>query len=205
VIRLILTDTNNASVTNTFTLTVNPVNDAPTLASLRDLLFVQNGPAQVVPLQGISAGPSNELNVLVLSVQSSNPEVVPPPAIDYVSPAATGSLTLAPAANQSGTATVTVTVSDGGATNSTADRQFKVTVLAPAEQPMIRSITNTAGNVALIFSTQTGFVYTVEWQETLGGTEWTSLPSVSGTGNDVVVNDPAVPGPRFYRLRMQVE
>jgi uncharacterized repeat protein (TIGR01451 family) len=205
VIQLVLTDTNNVSVTNRFTLTVNAVNDAPTLAALADQLFAENGSLRTIPLLGISSGVSNEMDVLSMSAISSSPEIVPAPMINYVSPAAEGTLTLAPATNQSGTATITVTVNDGGATNATFSRQFKVTVLAVADRPMIRAITHSSGNVALTFATRLGFAYTVEWQEVLGSPTWTSLPAVAGTGGDVTVNDDAVPGPRFYRLRMQVE
>lgn len=204
-IQLVLTDTNNVSVTNRFTLTVNPVNDAPTLAALADLLFVENGAPQVIQLQGITSGATNEMDGLVVTAVSGSPEILPAPLVSYVSPATDGSLTVVPATNQAGTATITVTVNDGGSTNGTVSRQFKVTILALADQPMIRSITHSAGNVALTFATQVGFAYTVEWQAELGLPGWTALPSVAGTGGDVIVTDAAVAGPRFYRLRMQVE
>src|SRR5262249_20760587 len=48
------------SLTNTFLVTVLPVNDPPTLNALTNLTILEDSGNQNVNLSGISAGPSNE-------------------------------------------------------------------------------------------------------------------------------------------------
>ncbi|OGG55213.1 MAG: hypothetical protein A3F84_08320 [Candidatus Handelsmanbacteria bacterium RIFCSPLOWO2_12_FULL_64_10] len=63
---------------------------------------------------------------------SSNAALIPHPTVTYTSPGATGSLSYTPVANASGTATITVTVSDGV---DTITRTFTVTVNAVNDAP----------------------------------------------------------------------
>jgi len=51
---------------------------------------------------------------LTLTATSNNPGLIPNPTIAYASPAAIDTLSYTPAANQSGTATIIVTVTDNG-------------------------------------------------------------------------------------------
>jgi hypothetical protein len=69
---------------------------------------------------------------LTVTAISSNPGLVPNPTVTYASGASTGTLTLAPHANASGIATITVTVNDGQSQNSAVSRIFNVTVGAPS-------------------------------------------------------------------------
>src|SRR5207248_2366487 len=48
------------SVTNTFTITVTPVNDTPTLDPIGNLTVLEDPGPQTVLLTGISKGPANE-------------------------------------------------------------------------------------------------------------------------------------------------
>ncbi|MCX8092450.1 MAG: immunoglobulin domain-containing protein, partial [Verrucomicrobiae bacterium] len=66
-----------------------------------------------------------------VTATSSNPALIPNPTVSYTSPNSTGSLTFTPVANAFGTATLTVTVNDGGASNNIISRSFTVTVNAP--------------------------------------------------------------------------
>jgi uncharacterized delta-60 repeat protein len=119
------------TTTRQFTVTVTPVNDPPTLAALPDVSILEDAGVQMVSLFGITAGP-NESQTLTVTATSSNPGLIPNPAVAYTSPNATGSIAFAPLANANGTAVITVTVSDGALTTS---RQFTVTVTAVNDAP----------------------------------------------------------------------
>ena len=90
----------------------------------------ENAGAQSVNLSGISAGAGNQGQTLTVTASSSNPALIPNPAVTYTSPNVTGSLAFTPTANTSGSATITVTVNDGGASNNIVTQSFTVTVNA---------------------------------------------------------------------------
>jgi hypothetical protein len=115
-------------VTRSFTVTVNSVNDPPTLNGLANININKNDGTQTVSLSGITAGPANEAQPLIVTATSSNPSLIPNALVSYATPASTGTLTFAPARDASGSATITVTVNDGGAQNNTFSRSFTVTV-----------------------------------------------------------------------------
>jgi hypothetical protein len=129
----------NSAVTNTFTVTVNAVNDAPTLNNIANLAINQNAGLQTVSLSGISTGATNESQTLTITASSSKTGLIPNPTVNYTSQNAVGTLTFTPVAGASGSATITVTVNDGQATNNTTVRTFTVTVNA---SPWISSIAN---------------------------------------------------------------
>ncbi|MEK7678285.1 MAG: Ig-like domain-containing protein, partial [Verrucomicrobiota bacterium] len=90
------------AVTNTFTVTVTSVNDAPTLAAISNpAAILEDASLQTVNLSGISAG-GGESQVLTVTASSSNPGLIPNPSVTYTSPNATGSLSYTPVANASG-------------------------------------------------------------------------------------------------------
>ena len=120
------TAADNLTATRTFTVVVADVDDPPTLDAIADPAAINEDAAlQTVNLSGISAG-AGETAVLVVTASSGNPTLIPTPAVNYTSPGATGSLAYTPVANTSGSAVITVTVSDGGAVNT--QRTFTVVV-----------------------------------------------------------------------------
>ena len=129
------TTADNAKFNRAFNVTVNPVNDNPTLDALADLTIQQGAGAQTVNLTGIAAG-GGETQPLKVTAASDSTGLIPNPTVNYASPQATGTLTFTPVATASGLATVTVTVEDGGldndlsttADNAKLDRTFDVTV-----------------------------------------------------------------------------
>jgi hypothetical protein len=125
----------NNTTTRTFTVTVNAVNDPPTLGAIGNITVSANAGAQTVNLQGITTGAANENDTLSVTATSSNPALIANPSVSYTSPNATGSLSFTPAANASGSATITVTVNDGQPANNTATRTFTVTVSPAGNQP----------------------------------------------------------------------
>jgi uncharacterized delta-60 repeat protein len=117
----------------TVTLTVNPVNDAPSFVKGSDQTVVEGAGAQTVTgwASAISAGPPNEsgqaLNFIVSTNNSALFAVAP--AIDP----ATGNLTYTPAPGALGTAIVTVQLHDNGGTanggvDTSAAQTFNITV-----------------------------------------------------------------------------
>ncbi|MGI6458005.1 MAG: PKD domain-containing protein [bacterium] len=108
------------SDTHTFSITVVPVNDAPTLTLLGDQSGLEDSGVQSVSgFASASPGPDNESHqTLSYQVSADNPSLFSmPPAID-----ADGTLTYTPAADAHGSSTVTVqALDDGGTANGGKD------------------------------------------------------------------------------------
>jgi len=121
----------------TFVVTVNPVNDPPTLNPLSNLLLDVNAGLQTVPLSGITFGPANENQINTVSAVSSNPALIPDPAVSYTSPNSGGTLTFSSVSDATGEATITVNVQDDGGTlnggQNNVSQQFTVTVVPVAD------------------------------------------------------------------------
>ncbi len=104
------------SAVATVSVTVNAVNDAPTLAAVSTPAAINEDAAeQTVSLSGISTGAANEAQTLTVTATSSNTALLDNPTVVYTSPQGTGTLKYTPKANQFGSASVTVKVSDGDA------------------------------------------------------------------------------------------
>ena len=159
VITVVVTDAGNTlnggvnTFTRTFAINVTPVDQTPTLNALSNATISENATAQNVPLGGIGPGPGDGGQFLTVVATSSNPALIPNPAITYTSPSVSGTLTYTPTPDVSGTAIITVTVMDnssaagGGVT--TFARSFTVTVNPVNQAPTINPINNvvTAGKL----------------------------------------------------------
>lgn len=156
------------TVRTIFTLTVESVNDAPTLAVIANPAAInEDAPMQSRPLAGIGTGAVNEAQTLLVTATSNNPNLIPNPTVNYQSPNATGSLTYAPVANASGTAIISVTVSDQQQINSSVTRTFTVIVRPVNDAPTISPVQP----VNLTQSTSSGPIgFTVNDQESLAET-----------------------------------
>lgn len=104
-------------------------NAAPTLGVIADQLLAPDTSSRFVALSEISTGGETDQTVTIRA-RSSDLAIIPHPTVAYVSPATVGSLTLAPT-GQEGTATITVTVSDG---LDTVSRVFIVAVVSAPER-----------------------------------------------------------------------
>ncbi len=124
----------NILAVRTLNVTVNAVNDAPTLAAISPLTIDEDAGPQTLNLAGISAG-GGETQSLTVTATSSNTGLIPNPTVTYTSPRATDTLGFTPVANVNGTATITVTVEDGQAANNSIVRTFPVTVNAVNDAP----------------------------------------------------------------------
>ncbi|MGQ0801894.1 MAG: Ig-like domain-containing protein [Pseudomarimonas sp.] len=130
-----ISDNEAPSITGNKLLTGVAVNDPPTLNAISSPAAIPiNSGMQMLTLAGIGAGIGDPPQSLAVSAVSNRPELVPHPSVGYTSPNPTGTLSFTPVAGQSGTAIITVTVTDGGGTvNGGVDqfsRSFSQQVLA---------------------------------------------------------------------------
>jgi CSLREA domain-containing protein len=111
------TTADNASVQQMFTLTVNPLNDLPTLDPLPAILLIdKNAATQTINLTGISAG-GGESQPLRVTATTNNPAWIQNLAAQY---AGTGAAATVTYTTPSGTSTgqITITLTDGGLDNN---------------------------------------------------------------------------------------
>jgi hypothetical protein len=114
-----------------FVLTVTPVNDLPFIAAIADRTIDHDTttgpiPFTVTDLDGFDGH--------TVTASSSNLLLVPNANMTIGGADGSRTITIVPAAGQHGTATITVTVDDGGATYS---RTFTLTVTGPPPPPAI--------------------------------------------------------------------
>ncbi|MCG3148782.1 MAG: hypothetical protein PCFJNLEI_02229 [Verrucomicrobiae bacterium] len=129
------------SANASFTVTVNAVNTAPTITNPGDRSINANtstGPLAITIGDSQTAAAS-----LTLSADSSNTSLVPTSGITFGGSGANRTVTITPAANQSGTATITLTVSDGSLTSFIS---FFVVVSAGNTSPSISGLSNQTVN-----------------------------------------------------------
>ncbi len=132
----------NNIASRAFTVTVNPVNDPPTLNPLSDITVNEDSGQIQLFMNGITSGASNEPDALSVSASSSDTNVIPQPTVNYTSPNTFGLLYLNPAANAFGVVTISVTVNDGRASNNIVSRSFTVTINSVNDLPTITTVAN---------------------------------------------------------------
>lgn len=121
-----------------FTITINPVNDAPTIESISDKEINEDGDTLIVPFKVNDVDNDESLLTITAIVTSTDNEKLFPVSNIIIKGSGTDrSISLTPAANQSGTASITVTVSDGSSQAVTA---FDITVNSVNDLPVISSI-----------------------------------------------------------------
>lgn len=188
----IANNADDASTTTTFTVTVNAVNDLPTIAALGNLTLSEDATLQTVNFSGVAAG-GGETQALTVTAVSSNPGLIPNPTMTYTSPAATGSMTFTPVANQSGAATITVTVRDVGldgiannADDGITTTSYTVTVNAVNDLPTITAISSLTIN-------EDAGLQTVNFSGvTTGGGESQALTVTASSSNTGLIPNPTM-------------
>ena len=135
-----ISDGNGGTSQATVTVTVNPVNDAPSFGAGSDQSSAEDAGAQTVTgwAVNVSAGPPNEsTQALTFHVTNSNNALFSgQPSID-----ASGNLTYTAAHDANGSATVTVYLQDNGGTanggiDSTAFVTFTITITPVNDNPV---------------------------------------------------------------------
>ena len=162
-------DGTSPSAAATVTMTLAPVNDAPTITDIADTSIAEDGATSALAFT--IGDVETAAGSLTVTATSSNTTLIPNANLVFGGSGASRTLTATPAANQFGTATITVTVSDATATTSDT---FVLTVTAVNDAPSI-----TSGGSASFAENATGTVYTATGSDpegtaltyTLGGTD----------------------------------
>nr|MBP7142656.1 tandem-95 repeat protein [Opitutaceae bacterium] len=133
-ITVTVSDGTSAS-SDSFVLTVTAPNTAPTITAIPNASIEANNAS--TPLLFVVGDAQTPASDLVVTAQSTNLTLVPQANIAFGGSGANRSVTIVPAANQSGSAGITVTVSDGDLSTS---RSFAVTVTAANTPPTISPV-----------------------------------------------------------------
>lgn len=160
------------TASDSFVLTVNVVNDAPTISNIANAATNEDTPTSAI---AFTVG-DIDTTTLTVSGSSSNTALIPNANIVFGGSGTNRTVTITPAANQSGTSTISVTVSDGALT---ATDTFVLTVNASNDAPTISNIANAATNED---TTMSAIAFTVGDVETAAG----SL-TVSGSSSNTAL------------------
>jgi hypothetical protein len=145
------TPEDNGSILRTVIVKVDSVNDAPTLDPVTDLVIPEDSSTQFVRLSGVTAG-GGETQPLRVTTASSNPSLIRNQSVASFAEFdnETRLLAFSPVVNQYGSATITVTIEDGGLDldlntaedNGTVSRSFDVVVESVNDQPTLNPVSN---------------------------------------------------------------
>jgi len=150
------------SSTVTVSIMVTSVNDAPAISNIVDRTIDANTNTGAV---SFTIG-DDDLASVVVSGGTSNTTLVPSANIVFGGTGANRAVTVTPAANQSGTATITVTVTDGG--GLTAVDTFVLTVKAVGYA--LLNVKNLPPAAGVTFKpSYTGTLVDLEWKFTTNG------------------------------------
>lgn len=120
-----------------YTVPISPSNQAPTLSALANRTIAED--SSTGPMAFTVGDVDNDPSTLAVTAASSSPTLVPVTRLVLGGSGANRTLTVTPAPNQSGTATITVRVSDGVLT---AARSFVLTVTPVNDPPSLSSLAN---------------------------------------------------------------
>jgi Ca2+-binding RTX toxin-like protein len=147
----------SASTSQSFQLDVHAENDPPVLGAIEDQVTTEGVTASAIPF--LFGDLETEPGSLVITASSSNQLLVPDANIVFSGVSAaplqfpavpltgTTSLAVTPASNQSGTVTITITVSDG---TDTTEESFALTV-TPRDNPLIVKGTKGADRINVLW------------------------------------------------------
>ncbi len=136
------------STTRTFSVTVAPVNDAPTVSGLSNVTLPEDGSAVMLPFE--IADRDTPASTLMVTAETQNAELIPNANIVLSGVGTSRAISIRPVVNGSGSATIKVAVSDGGEVPATAS--FSVTVSSSNDAPTISAIANQAGPAGNAFA-----------------------------------------------------
>ena len=197
--------------TNTPALTSGSTDPVTVNNTLRLPVFVNCAPnistiPSVATLDGLAAGPLPFLvddaetlaSNLTVTGNSSDLNLVPLAGLVLVGSDSSRSLTIHPTPGRTGSAIITLEVSDGLAVSATS---FPVTV---APRPQVAPLVIAGGQVQITWATLPGHVYQAQFKDDLAQPDWINLgPAQTASGSSLTATD-AAPGPhqRFYRVQV---
>jgi hypothetical protein len=127
----------NSSSNDTFVVTVRDVDDSPSISNIGDKTIDEDQSTGPIPFT--VSDPDTPLDSLAVSATSSNTTLIPNANLVLGGSGGNRTITVTPAKDQVGSATITVSVSDG---NSSSNDTFVVTVQAVEDSPTISDIAN---------------------------------------------------------------
>lgn len=139
-ITLEVADTQGGVARTTFRVTVNPVNDPPTLLALNDLVMDQNSVGGPVQLE--LADLETPADRLRLDVWSANPRLIPNSGLQLAGSGATRTLNVVPVLGRFGEAEIYVRVRDEEGANQIRRMKCRVLSTASGFSPSISRIEN---------------------------------------------------------------
>jgi autotransporter-associated beta strand protein len=189
VIIVVVTDngTPPLSTTNSFTVTVNEVNTAPSLPAIADRTIHAG---QTLVFTNSATDPDVPANTLTYSLDPGAPATA---SIGSSSGAFTWTTI---ASDENTTNAITVRVTDDGTPALNDTKSFTVTVVSAPTADI-----SVSGNVVTISWTSiAGQSYRVQYKNNLGDATWTDLaPDVTASGSTASATDTTV-SQRFYRV-----
>ncbi|MEE2936650.1 MAG: Ig-like domain-containing protein [Planctomycetota bacterium] len=173
-------------------LTINGLNDPPSLGGLNDLQMQEDGFIESINLD--LSDPDNSIGSLQISTQADNQTLFDDGSLGVRFSEGVWKLQISPAAEQSGSSVISITVQDGGtdgnlatpSDNSVVTQSFRVTVVAVNDSPTFVAPSNldideNAGPQTITLSPVTS-----------GGGEQQPLRITATSRNEVLIPNPQV-------------
>jgi Bacterial Ig domain/Subtilase family len=207
----------DTSVTQTFRITVTPVNNVPSFTKGADQTVLEDAGAQTVPnwAMAISAGPPDESGQTLAFqvVTNSNP------GLFAVAPAvsSSGTLIFTAAANANGSATIQVQLQDsGGGTDTSPTQSFTINVMSVNDVPTFtaggnqivnedagpRSLPGWATGISSGPANELGQVLTFD-VATNNDALFATMPTVGSTGTLSFMSTPNASGTASITVRLR--
>lgn len=161
----------------TFTLTVNPVNDAPTIGSISSQ-SVKSDASAVVNYSANDIDSTLDCSSSI-SLSSDNTSVIKTSDIVKSGTAPNCVLTISPSLNAAGTANISVTVSDG---SLNATRSFAVTVVN------VTGVAITPSSLSLAVAGSSQLTATVQYSDSSSANKTTSSSMVWSSANSSIAS-----------------
>jgi len=140
----------DTSAAQTFTLTVSPLNDAPSLDQPANVTVVEDSGTTTIPLTGITSGNSDAAQTLSFTYTSNAPLLIPSQSTAQLVTGNSALLSFTAQPNLAGTAILTITLIDNGAADATnfnsVSRNVTITVQPVNDAPVFTH----AGNVTVL-------------------------------------------------------
>ena len=168
------------SVSDTFVVTVLPVNDRPTISNIADQAIDSDGTTG--PL-GFTVGDRDTVQSrLTVTASSSNPALIPDANITLDATNGQHTVTAVPMAGLSGFATITVTVSDG---ELTANDTFTVTVGQAPEPPRVTAVERNDGRIRFDQLQSLAFTFSSDVSASLDANDLVLINSITNEPIDL--------------------
>ncbi|KPA13852.1 hypothetical protein MHK_005940, partial [Candidatus Magnetomorum sp. HK-1] len=137
-VTITITDSGNITAIQSFAITVNSVNDTPVLSITPDQVTDED--TSIASIEITATDIETAGCIMNITFASSDETLVPVNNISYTCNAGVFTLSITPTSDQSGAATITLTVADAG--NLTVIESFILTVNEINDTPIITSVGN---------------------------------------------------------------